>query len=321
MANECRIEADNPPVFDTRSWDEQILELAMRQHGVVARWQLREMGMPDRTIGDRLSQRRLHPIHRGVYAVGHSLLSADAHLMAAALAGGPAAVVSHISAADLYGILSHSGRWVYVTVPGGGRSRGGLRFHRARLPGDEVTHARGIPVTTVPRTLFDLAAHTPRRRVQTAIHEAEVGRLWDALTLHDLIARYPRARGTATLRSILKDRNLGERATDEQIETLFLAAVEGLHRQPQLNRSLVINGRLYKPDAVWEAEKVMVELDGRAVHATHRNFESDRARDRALAAAGWIVIRITWRQLRDEPGAAAADLAAVLAARGEHLAA
>jgi very-short-patch-repair endonuclease len=321
MANECRFDPNSGGEIDTRSLDERILELAVRQHGVVARWQLVQIGVGHKAIDYRLRNRRLHAIHRGVYAVGHSLLSVDARFMAAALAGGPEAVISHISAADLYGILGYSGRWIHVTAPGGARSRDGLRVHRARLRSDEVTQVRGIPVTTVPRTLFDLAAHTPRRRVQTAIHEAEVAHLWDMLSLHDLIARYPRARGTATLRWILKDRNLGEKTTDEEIEALFIDAVKSLPRQPKLNESLVINGRLYKPDALWEDEKVMVELDGRAVHGTHRNFESDRARDRALAAAGWIVIRITWRQLRDEPEAVAADLAAVLATRGERLAA
>jgi very-short-patch-repair endonuclease len=288
----------------------------MRQHGVVARWQLLEMGMSGRTIARRLAERRLHTIHRGVYAVGHSLLSSDGRLMAAALAGGPGAVVSHISAAALHGILHYNGRGIHVTAAGGARCRPGLRFHRARLPSDELTETRGIPVTTVPRTLFDLAAHAPRRKVATAVHEAEVARLWDALSVHDLIARYPRARGTATLRAILADRDLGEKATDEEIEELFIAAVERLGPpRPKLRQTVWIGDRHYRPDAVWEAEKVMVELDGRAVHATHRNFESDRARDRALAAAGWIVIRITWRQLRDEPHAVAQDLAAVLEAR------
>src|SRR5207248_11308923 len=139
-----------------------------------AREQLLRAGLGVGAIDLRVRRGRLHQVHRGVYAVGHSLLSVDARRMAAVLAGGEGAALSHRAAGTRWGIRRSSGGLIEVTVRNRTRSRAGLRFHRARLPADEVTVHNRISITTVPRTIFDLAAIDRRRQVERAIHEAQV---------------------------------------------------------------------------------------------------------------------------------------------------
>ncbi len=233
--------------------------------------------------------------------------------MAAVLAGGEGAVLSRRAAGAHWGIRQMSHGLIEVTVAARTRSRPSLRFHRARLPADEVTVHRGIPITTVPRTIFDLAAVDPRRQVERAIHEAEVLRLWDPLSLNDLIERHPHRRGAATLGAIQADAGRGSTVTKEEIEYLFIALLEraGLPL-PRMNQIIRARGRTFEADCVWFDQQVIVELDGYAVHGTRRNYESDRERDRILAAHHWITVRVTWRQLQDDPEQVMTDLAVLL---------
>ena len=180
----------------TRALDERIAELADGQHGVVARRQLLALGVGEEAIEVRLRAGRLHRLHRGVYAVGHRVLSREARWMAAVLFAGPDAVLSHRSAAALWGMPAPSSRAIEVTTPRKSRSRGSIHRHFAVLPADEVTTERGIPVTTVPRTLFDLAATSSVDVVEHALRESEYLRLHDRLSLPDLLARYPGRRGS-----------------------------------------------------------------------------------------------------------------------------
>jgi predicted transcriptional regulator of viral defense system len=152
--------------------DRAIAELASRQHGVIARRQLITLGLGEDAIAYRLKRHRLHPLHRGVYAVGHHAVTRQALWMAAVMAGGPAAVLSHWSAAALWGLATDSSSVSHVTIPSGKAPRRTIRFHRAALPSDEVTVRDGIPVTTVPRTLLDMAATTDVRGLERAQHEA-----------------------------------------------------------------------------------------------------------------------------------------------------
>lgn len=294
-----------------RHADRLIAELAARQHGVVARGQLLGLGFGSRAIDHRVKVGRLHAIHRGVYAVGHRLCSMEAGWMAAVLAGGRGAVLSHRSAAALWGLRSTS-----VTVPdvtvARKRSRPGIRFHRANLPADEVLR-RGIPVTTVPRTLLDLASVLDRRQLERVVNEAEVRRLTDPLSLDDLLARHPRRHGAATIRAILASGRIGATVTRSELENRFVTFVDrSCLPQPEINVALFVDGRWIECDCVWRGERLVVELDGQAFHLTQPAFERDRARDRALHAAGWRVVRITWRQLHEEPDAIAADLRHIL---------
>jgi very-short-patch-repair endonuclease len=196
-----------------------------------------------------------------------------------------------------------------ITVSRGG-ARPGIRFHRLSLPGDEVAVREGIPVTTVGRTLFDLALVVSVRRLERAINEAEVLRLWDEVSLAALAERYPGRPGTRTVRDALKARQQeGPTITRNDFEERFLELVRKASLpSPELNAPLEANGRTYEVDFLWRRERVIVELDGRATHHTVKAFEQDRERDRFLQVAGWRTVRITWRQLDGVEG----DLRALL---------
>jgi very-short-patch-repair endonuclease len=291
--------------------DQLIGDLAERQHGCVAHWQLRRMSLGRGAIEHRLRCGRLHRIHHGVYAVGHRMLGPDGWRMAAVLAAGADAVLTHHSATDLWGLQTSARRRHDVTSPRQLRSRPAIRMHQAHLPSDEVTLVRGIPVTTVPRTILDVAATAPPLAVARLIHESEVKRLWDPLSLFDLLARYPRRSGTAAITAAL-----AERSSSVPKEVFTQAFAEFLDRRslprPEFNVWLDVGGRLYEIDCLWRERRVIVELDGRAAHDTARAFESDRAKDRRLTVARWRPLRVTWRQLHRGEAELAADLAALL---------
>lgn len=227
--------------------------------------------------------------------------------MAATLALGPGAVISHRSAAGLWGLTAGSGVVIEVTLPRNARNRSHIVVRRSFVPPDERGVVEGIPVTSVPRTILDLAAVGSRRQVERALHEAEVRRLDDALSVVDLLRRYPRRPGSALLREVLARRGAG--ATINDFEDDFSALLErhGLPL-PRFNPDLLVRDRIVKPDCLWEAERLIVELDGREVHGTAQSFEEDRERDRLLLLNGWRVIRVTWRQLHEQDAAIAADV-------------
>jgi predicted transcriptional regulator of viral defense system len=291
--------------------DRAIAALAARQHGVVARGQLRRLGIGVGAIDLRVRRGRLHPIHRGVYAVGHTRIALDGRRAAAVLACGRGAVLSYRDAAAAHGIRQCNRRVHEVTVPRKRRPRPGiqLQLHFAHLPADEIAAVRGIPVTTVERTILDLAAIRPRSEIERAIGQAEVNRALGDPSLKQLVERHANHRGAATVGAILETLKAGTDISHEAIASRFLAVLDraGLPR-PRLNTW--IGGR--ECDCVWPDRGLMVELDGYAVHGTRRSFESDRERDRVLQAAGWLVVRVTWRQLRDDAEAVARDLRALL---------
>ncbi len=302
---------------DVSTIDVVIARLAERQHGVVARAQLLELGLGRDAIGHRLDCGRLHPLHRGIYAVGHRALTREARWIAAVLASGSAAVLSHRSAAALWGLRVASGTRADVTVARRLRARTGIAAHHAVLPADEVTVVRGIAVTTPPRTLLDLAAVVAPRHLERAVNDAEVLRLADALSLEQLVLRHPRRRGIAALRRILAHGRIGATVTRSELEDRFLAFLDraGLPR-PEVNAALELaHGHWIEADSLWRAQRLVVELDGYASHATRTAFEHDRSRDRALQAAGWRVVRVTWRHLAHEPATVAAQLRALLGIR------
>ena len=276
----------------TRRIDEAIAVLAQRQHGVVARRQLIALGLGRRAIAHRLECGRLHLVHRGVYAVGHRVLSQRGRWMAAVLACGEGAVLSHESAAALWTIRGTAKSRIDVTAPRDLRPRPGLQPHRAVLPADELTVHDGIPTTTPARTLLDLAAVVPRQTLERALDEAEVLRLPGPQTLLD---RYPRRRGAAALRTLLLT-SRSPTPTRTELEAKFLAFLDDWGFDRPLINTIV---ETYEVDAAWRDARLIVELDGFDVHKTRTAFERDRKRDRRLTAAGWRVIRLTWRQLAD----------------------
>ena len=210
--------------------------------------------------------------------------------MAAVLACGEGAVLSHQSAAALWSIRGTAKPRIDVTAPRVLRPRPGLHPHRAVLPGDEVTVLDGIPTTTPARTLLDLAAVVPRRTLERALDEAEILRLPGP---SELLDRYPGRRGAATLRTLLLT-SRSPTPTRTELEHRFLTFLED-HHLPRPETNTVVDS--YEVDAVWRDAGLIVELDGFATHGTRRGFERDRVCDRRLTAAGWRVIRLTWRQL------------------------
>jgi very-short-patch-repair endonuclease len=286
-----------------------VAALAERQHGVVSRAQLAEIAFGRDTIDRRVAAGLLHPVHRGVYAVGHRRLTREGAWMAAVLAAGPGAVLSHRSAAALWGIRNTDRAAIEVITDRHCR-RPGIQAHRGVLAPDEIDRERGIPVTTPARTLLDLAEVINPDQLERAINEAEVRRLASPLPLAALVARHPNRRGTKTIRRILEEDRLGDTVTRSELENRFLALVDAHDLpRPRMNEPL----GPYEPDALWPEQRLVVELDGYAIHTTRRAFESDRRRDRALQAAGYRVLRITWRQLNKEPTAIATELSALLA--------
>jgi hypothetical protein len=299
--------------------DQALADLASRQHGVVGLAQLELLGLSGRGVLHRTARGALHRVHRGVYAVGHPDLSADGRRMAAVLACGRGAVLSRFSAAVAWGILERDGRRFDVVAPGrsGGRcgDARGIDLRRTRrLPAADVTVLRGVPITTIARTLVDLAGCARRETVQRAVHEAEVQRVLDVDAVLAAIERLPGRRGTRALRTALgvaaPDPANGRFATD----FWQLCRDAGLPA-PRLGAFVDGGDRLYEADALFPEHRVIVELDGRQVHETAARFQSDRRRDSVLAAAGYQTLRYTWRRLKDEPAAVAAELRAVLTRR------
>lgn len=303
----------------TRDGDRRIAGIAEAQYGVVARGQLRAVGLGEEVIDWRLRHGRLHRLHKGVYAVGHTVLSREGRWMAAVLACGLDAVLSHRSAATLWGIRDHGGGPIDITSPSKTKSRETIRRHFVLLPDDEVTVERGIPVTTVPRTIFDIAAISTPQAVESALRQSEFRRLYDPLSLHDLVDRYPGHRGVRAVRTALAGRAEAAGRTRSPLEERFLPFLDrhDLPR-PQLNAWLEARGRRFLVDCLWPDAMQVVELDGWEGHGTRTAFRDDRARDRRLRVVGYGVTRIPWSALDDEPEAVASDLRSLLRQPSQH---
>jgi very-short-patch-repair endonuclease len=308
MAIEWRIGSDIPTKSSPRR-EEAIAALAERQHGVVSRAQLLDLGVGPGAIKHRVELGRLQQVRRGVYAVGHRALRGEAWWMGGVLAGGADTVLAGRSAAALWR-MRDSARPVVEVISPRRVDLHGIEAHRIVLPEDEVTVEGGIPVTTPARTLFDLAAVVREDQLEHAFNEAEVRRLTSPVSLDALLKRYPKRRGTRAIRRVLdKHQAYGETVTRSRLERRFLSLLDdhGLPR-PKVNRR-TDHGEL---DATWHQQKLIVECDGFAAHGTRKAFEEDRERDRALQVAGWRVVRITWRQLDTDGDTIAAQLKALL---------
>jgi very-short-patch-repair endonuclease len=295
-------------------WDGRIGDVARGQHGVIARRQLVEIGMGREAIQHRIASGRLHPLHAAAYAVGHTRVSREGRWMAAVLASGPDAVLSHWSAAALWMIRPNSRTTIDVTDPQKSRSWDGIRRHHKALPVDEVTVEDGIPVTTVPRTIFDLAATEPLYVVKALLREAEFRELHDRLSLWDLVGRYPGRRGIRKVEVALEA--LKDEPIDERKSLLEERFAPFLRRhdlpRPCFNDWILAGEKRFQVDCLWSGTEQIVELDGWEGHKTRTAFREDRARDRRLRVAGYGVTRLTWNQLGDEPETIASDLRVLL---------
>ena len=282
-------------------------ELAAEQHGVVARRQLLELGMSAKAIRHRIATGRLHPVRRGVYAVGRPALGRHGQWMAAVLASGPEALLSHRSAAALLGIGKET-RWIDVSVRTCSHRRlVGVRLHRrTELRVADVTSHEGIPLSAPTRTLVDLAGELDRRGMERAINEADRLDLVDPDALRAALDGYSGERGVARLRTALDRRTF--RLTDSELERRFLRLVAdaGLEA-PQTRRRL--NG--FRVDFFWPGLGLVVETDGLRYHRTPAQQARDHERDQAQAAAGLTPLRFTHAQVHHEPRHVIATVRAV----------
>ncbi len=301
---------------DSRRIDREVSELASRQRGVVARAQLRALGLSTQQIDRRVAARRLVPLHRGVYAVGHRALAFGAWEQAALLAAGPAAALSHRSAAVWWRMLGRWGGKVEVVVPTqSGRRVPGIAVHRcASLRPQDVTTADGLACTTPARTLMDLAATAPAL-LPRALTEAERLHLDVAGVLHRL-ATEPGRRGAGALAAALAAFDPRKAEARTVLELRFLEVVRAA-RLPAPQVNVVVDAGRLRPevDFLWPAERVAVEVDGREFHDIVATAEADRARDNALALAGHLVLRFTWRRLEADRAGVVREVAAALRSR------
>jgi very-short-patch-repair endonuclease len=288
-------------------------QLARHQHGVVARRQLLALGFSPEQIGRRIRRGSLHVVQRGVYAVGHSAIGIRGGWLAAVLTYGTESVLSHRSAGALWGMVSFAPGSIDVTCPKRWRRRRGINVHRASIPDDEISVVDEIPTTGVFRTLLDLASVQSREQLERAMNEAEVLGLTDSISLAALLARHRRRPGTVMLRAILDDAQRARGVTRRELERRFAETLASTDlRRPHRNAAVAVAGRFFEVDCLWQAQRLIVELDGGFVHGTWRTAERDRERDRLLQADGWRVVRITWRQLRNDAPAVIADLRRLL---------
>jgi very-short-patch-repair endonuclease len=315
-----------------------IIARARSQHGVVTRQQLLQAGLTRRMIARRIRQGRLLPLHSGVYLLGPLPLPWS-YEMAALLACGPRVVLSHWSAARAADLVPtdrsvgkpveqstsqsaecviggkrsveiSADRTVYVIVPPtGGGSRTGVRPYRTLLHASEVCVLHGMRVTTVPRTLFDLATPLGRagetRRLEQLVASALDRRLTTEKEVRSVLARHERHRGAGLLRLVMAGQHgpaLARSEAEERLLELIRAAALPV---PRLNAH-VAN---HEADFLWPTERLVVEVDGYAWHSSRNRFEGDRARDATITAAGFTVLRTTWRQITEEPFTVVARIA------------
>jgi very-short-patch-repair endonuclease len=265
-------------------------------------------------ISYRLKVGRLWIVMPETYAVGQRRLPPLGRSMAAVLSSGVEAVLSHRSAAALWGIRNPRAGAIDVTVPSKSTSTKLVRRHRVALPSDEVTVHEGIPVTTVPRTVLNFASTATTDEVEVAIRQVEFLRLHDKLSLLDLIERYPGRRGVARVRvALARVEALPVGRVRSPLETKFLPFLRRYRLpRPRLNDWIVLGERRFQVDCHWAGTGQIVELDSWQAHGTRTAHREDRARDRVLRVAGYEVTRITWAQLDDEPKEIAEDLRRLL---------
>jgi Transcriptional regulator, AbiEi antitoxin/Protein of unknown function (DUF559) len=301
-----------------RAVNDALAAIASKQHGVVALPQLLELGLSATAVHKRAASGRLHRIHRGVYAlVPRELLSRSGSFMAAVLACGPGAVLSHRSAAALHELRATDRTTIDVTVPGRtGRKHSGIDLHRSRtLTPEDTTEVERIPCTTVARTQLDLAEVVNRRALERAYDQAEILERFDLRALNDQLARNQGRHAIPHVRALLDAHYSGTTATWSELEERFLALTRSAGvPAPEVNAWVVPDDGepAMRVDFLWRPARLCVETDGRRFHNTRRAFETDRRRDQRLTLAGWRVVRVTWRQITTDSAATARLIAGLL---------
>jgi very-short-patch-repair endonuclease len=289
--------------METKSAPPTLGELARRQWGVVTREQLFELGLGTRGISDWVRGGRLHRLYRGVYAVGHDRLRLEGRWLAAVMACGPGAVLSHRDAAQLWELRPSNAALIDVTVQSrnGRTRRRGVRIHRSgRLTDDDVTTKDGIPTTTVARTLLDLADVLPNQALRRAVTEAEYRDRLDITAINAAVQNNPGRRGA----QLMKAATGKQHRTRSPLEERFLALIDR-YGVEEPETGVWIDP--YELDFLWPRAGLVVELDGLAAHKTRAAFNADRLRDRKLWRRGLRTMRLTSQAL-DDPDVVIDDL-------------
>jgi hypothetical protein len=290
-----------------------VAELASRQHGVVSIRQLEILfGYSREAVRHAVEAGRLHPVHRGVYAVGRRDLSLHGDCLAAVLAVGPGSLLSYWSAGWLWGLIQAQQKSFHVTATGPRRLRvrPPVQVHRARnLVDDDRRLEEGIPVTSVARTYLDLAEVTKPRKLPKLLKRGEELEILDADQVFACCERSRGHKGAKPLARALSSYRPSVRVLRSDVERIFLELVEtaGL---PLPATNYVVDGM--EIDAYWAEADLAVELDTYGTHGTRVSFESDRERDAELAKAGITVVRVTDRRLEKEPDAVVQLIAMML---------
>jgi very-short-patch-repair endonuclease len=278
-------------------------ELARRQHGIVDDADLAGLGFGRGAIQHQLRLARLHRLYPGVYAVGHTRLTLEALWLAAVRACGDGALLSHRTGATSWDVMRATGGAIHVTVVRSQRPKRGIVLHQVRSLDDRDRTIRdGIPVTSLARTLLDLAETESSHTLRRTWDEAERLRLLDAAAVSELCERSRGRRGLKPITALLADMRPAPH-TKRELEALFFdfCRAQGL---PSAACNVLVEG--YEVDAFWPANRLIAELDSWEFHRGRKAFERDRERDAVLQAAGYRVIRITWRRLTRNPEEVAA---------------
>jgi very-short-patch-repair endonuclease len=290
--------------------DRVVGALADRQHGVVARQQLLAVGQTPRVIRRAVEAGRLRPVFRGVYAVGHVALRREGWWMAALLACGPDAALSHRTAATLWRLRTDPSLPVDVTTSTGhGRKHARITTHRTRLHPLDAVVIDDLRVTTPSRTIVDLAATLTGRPLRELVERAQDLRRFDRDDLRAALARAPRRPGTGRLEDLIALVSPDADNARSHLERLFLLLVRRA-RLPRPIPNHEIAGRAR--DFVWPEKRLVVETDGYRYHSSRQARRRDNRRDRELTAGGWRPVRFTYEEIAFEPDDVARELAGLL---------
>lgn len=285
-----------------------VWDLVRRQHGVVARSQLLALGIGPRSIEHRVGKGRLHPLWRGVYAVGRPEVDQKGRWMGAVLVCGRGALLSHRSAAALWGLAQVlDTRTIDVTLPAGRfRQPPGIKAHRRRdLSSEHRRNVAGIPVTDPVSTLVDFASCVPEWRVERAINEADRLDLVNPEALRHIAAGLGPRPGMACMRRLLGLNALTETGLERRFLTIVRAA-----DLPLPETQVIVNG--YRVDFYWPHLGLVVETDGWRYHRTSGEQASDHRRDQAHMRSGLTTVRFGEDQIRHKPDEVRRALAAVI---------
>jgi predicted transcriptional regulator of viral defense system len=276
--------------------DTLVAAAAANAMGVLSREELRSCGLTDEGIKVRLRTGRLHRLHRGVYAVGHTAVTREASWLAAVKACGPHAVLSHSSSAMLFGFLRWEDRLPDVTIPAAAKClMKGIRVHRTRslLPRDVLRH-RGVPTTSAARTIFDLAATSNDIALRRMMSRAQAMRLTNRRALAQQLDHAAGRAGRARYVRVLASNPPPTRSElEDRLHDLVLA---GGFQPPDVNVPMHVQGRRVIPDLRWPEQRLCVEADGREWHDNPQARHDDEERQALLEAHGERGLRVTWEQ-------------------------